>query len=186
MRRTLAWTLVGACGLLAVVACGSFGSDGTSTASSADAGAAPADASAAREPPLTTFSCGMNQCTAGSQACCQISGAFGCFGIDAGGCPASPAGVDAGGDGATVPAAPLLCTSYRNCDGYDECCYEPALGSSCQAKCGTNAASLCEVGRDNCGSVYGACKTLASPPQTGIGKCDFSSNGGGSSSGWHF
>ena len=100
-----------------------------------------------------------------------------------GGCPFS-APVDAGSDAAVAkPPAPLLCTSYRNCNNYDQCCYAPDLGSSCKDKCGAGLVSLCEVGRDNC-APYRGCKNLTISPQPNIGQCDFSSSGGGSSSGW--
>jgi hypothetical protein len=163
----------------AFVACGSFGSADAFVAAKPDADASVADARRT-EQPLTTFACGTTLCLAGHQACCQIQNAFGCFDLDGGGCTTT--GVDAGAD-AAPPPPPILCTSYRNCDYNQECCYRPDLGSSCQNSCPNGSTSICNAG-DQCGQ-YGECKALANAPAAlpKAGECTYSGypTGGGSS-----
>jgi hypothetical protein len=177
------------CGVIAagaalVIACGSFGSSGSSTKPLGDGAATP-------EPPeerLLTFPCSTTNCIAGEQACCQIAATFSCFGIEAGGCP-----YGAGSDGGAGPdggpsAPPLFCTSYLNCSLGEQCCYRADLGSSCQNNCPNGSDSLCTLARDRCDS-YTDCVPLTNPPQAGIGACTYSGgtsgNTSGGTSGWH-
>jgi hypothetical protein len=159
-------------GGVGVFACSTFGA-------SADPPQPTPDASAPPEAPILQFSCGTTECVAGSHACCQVTGMFACYGIDAGGCP-SASGLDAGPD-AAPPGPSLLCTTYRNCDRNrnQKCCYRADRGASCQDRCDMDFASLCRLDQDTCGD-YANCNTLPNSPAANVGQCTGSSG----TSGW--
>lgn len=167
--------------VIACIACGSFGTS-DSPEPAADAGVE------ALEKPQLTFKCGpTNNCTAGTQACCGVNGAFGCYGLPAG-CP-TVAGADAGGGDAgpaPTPGPSFLCTSYLNCTPGQECCYQPTTGSACADRCADGAASLCQLPTDGCGKDA-ECRPLEPPPPLlDVGECKYTGGGssGGGSSGW--
>src|SRR5687767_3542613 len=100
----------------AVIACGrelgpasTISDGGTLPDAGADAGPV--------ETKVTTFPCGDTVCNVGVHACCLSSVGLVC--VDATkGCPID---ADAGADAASGP--PLLCGTYNNCDGGDDCCF---------------------------------------------------------------
>lgn len=155
--------------LLAAVACGrelgpaSPALDGGTT--SPDAGADAGEDAAPVEEKVTTFPCGTTVCNVGIHACCLSSVGLAC--VDATkGCPVAG---DAGTDAASGP--PLLCGTYNNCDGGDNCCFHPDAGSKCVDSCKSGERNLCRINQDGCGE--GDCVAFPqSPAPASIGRCE--------------
>jgi hypothetical protein len=124
---------------------------------------AAADGQRAPEEPVTTFDCGGTTCVVGVHACCNVGGGFGCFGLDAGGCPAGDGGAEAG--------SALLCLTYRNCKKEEDCCYRRDAGSSCEKSCEDGEIRLCTPGIDKCEDQE-KCKGLSNAPLANMGQCD--------------
>jgi hypothetical protein len=154
------------------VACGSDTSkdDGEATQQQPfDGGSSGKDAGPA-EQKLTTFTCGGTSCVVGEHACCQLAGSFGCFSLEAGGCPVLDAGVDAD---AGLPPPPLLCATYNNCPGEKgKCCFSADAGSNCidSDSCPNGQVNLCTLSVDGCGESYD-CDPFAASPLPEAGTC---------------
>jgi hypothetical protein len=152
--------------LLAAVACGrELGAEPMVAQSSTDAGGSESpDAEA--EPKIDTFPCGSTQCIFGQHACCLSGGSASCAEIDAG-CAVEG---DAGTDAATATGPQLLCGTYNNCDGGDDCCFRPDAGSKCASSCESGERNLCRIGQDGCGE--GECVDFTDSPAPGTtGRC---------------
>jgi hypothetical protein len=128
----------------------------------------------AGEDPDPTFQCGTQMtCVVDASACCVESPTVTkCEPLTAG-CPTYDAGSGAP-DPDGGPPGKLLCTTYKNCLGFHDCCWDPKAGSMCQinnGNCPMKQESLCLIGLDTCGGTFGDCQPLPNSPQSGIGHC---------------
>jgi len=144
---------------------------GASSSSGADDGAAsttdppPPVTDAATKP--TTFACGKDNCTIGSQVCCDtgVTHTLSCqpdIPQNARCNDRTDAGTpDAGG-------TKLSCTSYTSCPN-QWCCYDRTSGASCRSQCLVGQQRLCTLNLDGCGMQQ--CRTFNDSPANTIGSC---------------